>query len=132
MTEDQGCIQCGRCCERWGWNLQGIPEDLHPWITQNRQDILQHVSIRLKNRKRIKGSEISVDDFAFIARIRYWIKPNGRPPRYCPFFERREDGLAYCKIHDVKPKICRDFTPWDQKTIEFDFVKCPGCREKTP
>lgn len=45
LTQDQDCLQCGRCCERWGWGQKGIVEDIIPWILQNRQDILQHVSV---------------------------------------------------------------------------------------
>ena len=62
MTPDQDCLQCGRCCERWGWGQKGINEDLVPWLENNRQDILQHVSICFADGTKVSGSALSIDD----------------------------------------------------------------------
>ena len=45
MPPSQDCLQCGKCCEKWGWGQKGVIEDLVPWIDADRQDILQHVSL---------------------------------------------------------------------------------------
>jgi Fe-S-cluster containining protein len=131
MTKDQNCQQCGRCCEKWGWGQKGVLEDIIPWIKENRQDILQHVSIMLTNGKRANGKDITVDDLPRVARIRYWVEPDGRALRYCPFFHRAEDGKVYCKIHNAKPKVCISFTPWNEEIRDY-ALNCPACREKAP
>lgn len=128
---EQECLQCGKCCERWGWGQKGKPEDLVPWITGNRRDILQHVSIRFTDGRRASGTGITLDDLPRISRISYWQDTSGRKMRKCPFFSRSPEGLALCGIHDVKPWVCRDFTPWNWTNHEF-HGNCPACREKSP
>ncbi len=78
VSPDQDCVQCGRCCEKWGWGQKGVIEDLVPWIQENRKDILKHVSVTLKDRKRRNGRDISKNDLAGIIRIDYWVSPDGR------------------------------------------------------
>jgi Fe-S-cluster containining protein len=131
LTAYQDCLQCGKCCERWGWGQKGIIDDLIPWLAGNRHDILRHVSIRLSNGRWVSGSAVSSEDLPRISRIRFWQDPDGRSLRECPFFARSGDGKARCGIHDVKPRVCREFTPWNWQNNEF-YGNCPACREKTP
>jgi len=131
MPPGQDCLQCGRCCERWGWGQKGIAEDLIPWLTSGRQDILRHVSILLDDGTKLSGTSLSIADLPRIARIRYWQDPEGKELRYCPFFWRSDDGRSWCRIHDVKPRVCREFTPWNWKNLEF-YGSCPACRDKAP
>jgi Fe-S-cluster containining protein len=131
MDPSQDCIQCGKCCERWGWNQKGVVEDLVPWVTSGRSDILRHVAIRFSDGSRVSGNRLSKSDLPRITSIRYWQDLSGRTLRKCPFFRRSEDGKAWCGIHDVKPLICRTFTPWNWKNNEF-YGSCPACREKSP
>ncbi|KUG15247.1 hypothetical protein ASZ90_015102 [hydrocarbon metagenome] len=130
-STEQDCLQCGRCCERWGWGQKGIVEDIIPWIIQNRQDILQHVSVWFTDGQRVSGSALTRDDLARIARIRYWQDPDGKELRRCPFFWRSDDGRSWCRIHDLKPRVCREFTPWNWKNLEY-YGNCPACRDKAP
>lgn len=130
-TDRQECLQCGKCCERWGWGQKGIVEDLIPWIDEGRNDILQYVSIRLSDNRRIIGTAISPGDLSRITRISYWHDPDGKRLKECPFFGRSEDGKARCRIHAVKPRVCQEFTPWNWENNEF-YGNCPACREKTP
>ncbi|NYT07612.1 MAG: YkgJ family cysteine cluster protein [Methanomicrobiales archaeon] len=130
-TEDQVCVQCGICCVRWGWDQKGIVDDLLPWLETNRTDILQHVAIRLSNGKRVSGTDITAGDLSRIVRIYYWQDTAGRKMRECPFFRRNDEGKARCGIHDVKPRVCREFTPWTWQNNEF-YGNCPACREKAP
>lgn len=131
MTADQDCLQCGKCCERWGWGQKGVVEDLIPWLEGDRQDILRHVSIRFSDGRWVSGNTISAEDLSRISRISYWQDPAGRRMRECPFFSRSGEGKARCRIHDVKPAVCRSFTPWNWENNEF-YGNCPACREKTP
>ncbi len=81
MPQDQECRQCGRCCEKWGWDQPGIPEDLVPWIAHHRTDILGHVSITFRDGKRSDGRDLSPGDLTRIARIYYWVDPGGADAR---------------------------------------------------
>jgi Fe-S-cluster containining protein len=74
---------------------------------------------------------VSAGDLPRIVRISYWHGPGGRVLKKCPFFGRSVDGKARCKIHDVKPRVCREFTPWNWANNEF-YGNCPACRDKAP
>jgi Fe-S-cluster containining protein len=131
MPEDQDCLQCGRCCEKWGWDQKGIIEDIIPWVRQNRQDILQHVAILFNDGRQVSGKDISPGEIPRIARIDYWVGTDGRALRHCPFFWRADDKKAYCRIHDAKPKVCTSFTPWNEGIRDY-ALNCPACRENAP
>lgn len=45
----------------------------------------------------------------------------------CMFYEKR-DGLAFCKIHEMKPRVCRDY-PFTVMRRD-NLFSCPGLREK--
>ena len=131
VSFDQTCVQCGRCCEKWGWGQKGVIEDLIPWIKDKRLDILQHVSITLANKKRCNGRDIFGKDLSTIIRIDYWVDPEGRTLTHCPFFRRADDGKVYCKIHTAKPKVCIGFTPWNEGIRDY-ALNCPACRNTAP
>jgi Fe-S-cluster containining protein len=131
MKPDQECLQCGRCCERWGWGQEGVPDDLIPWLENNRQDILQHVTIKMNDGTSISGRSISIDALPRVTRVRYWQDQDGTGLRRCPFFQRSDDGRSWCRIHDAKPQVCREFTPWKWKNLEY-YGSCPACRDKAP
>ena len=130
MKSDQTCLQCGRCCERWGWGQKGIPADLYPWLAGNHRDILCHVIVWLDGGTRISGSDITTAELPRISRVRFWQNPTGKEIHYCPFLRRSADGRAWCGIHDCKPAVCRGFTPWTWQNHEF-YGNCPACREKS-
>ena len=131
MNPEQACLQCGRCCEKWGWDQKGIIEDLIPWITEGRSDILQHVGIRFSDGRRTTGHGLKREDLVRIARIDYWVSKKGRKMRHCPFFSRAGDKKAYCRIHGLKPKVCTSFTPWNEAIRNYALY-CPACRDNAP
>jgi len=131
VTPVQDCMQCGKCCEKWGWGQKGIPEDLVPWIRNNRRDILQHVGIRLLGGRRQTGTNLTLGDLAQVTRIDYWVDLNGRTLSHCPFYYRADDGKVYCRIHDTKPAVCIGFTPWNEGIRDY-ALDCPACRTNTP
>ncbi len=131
MTSDQNCQQCGKCCEKWGWDQKGVIEDITPWIQNHRMDILTHVGITLSGGQRCTGKELTAHDLPRVARIDYWVDVEGRTIQYCPFFFRAGDGKVYCRIHDTKPKVCIGFTPWNEGIRDY-ALNCPACRDNTP
>ena len=131
MSPTQDCLQCGKCCEKWGWGQKGVIEDLIPWILAKQQDILEHVRIRFANGKQCTGCTIPEDDLPNIVRIDYWTDSNGRTITYCPFFWRRDDGKVYCKIHNTKPRVCIGFTPWNEGIRDY-ALECLACRNSSP
>ncbi|MBP7121384.1 MAG: YkgJ family cysteine cluster protein [Methanolinea sp.] len=132
MTSEQICRQCGHCCERWGWGQKGTVDDLIPWIRQDKQDILQHVTVYLDSNRKVRGTDVAAGDLPYILKVWFWQDPSGRRLRYCPFLARREDGRAFCRIHDVRPAVCREYAPWNCSDGEYQNVRCQACREKTP
>jgi Fe-S-cluster containining protein len=131
MTAEQDCLQCGVCCEKWGWDQKGIPADLVPWIEGRRDDILQHVSIRFRNGRRSTGAGLSLADLPQVEWIYYWVSPANTKLTYCPFYDKRDDGKVYCGIHTVKPAVCIGFAPWAE--IYHDYgLNCPACRDIAP
>ncbi len=131
MSEEQDCRQCGKCCEKWGWDQKGIPEDLVPWITAGRTDILQHVGITFSDRNYSTGKDLTLPDLSRVTRIDYWVDTNGRKLAYCPFFFRADDGKVYCRIHLTKPAVCIGFTPWNEGIRDY-ALNCPACRDNAP
>lgn len=131
MAPEQDCLQCGVCCEKWGWDQKGIVADLVPWIAGRRDDILRHVGIRFKNGRRTTGAGLRMEDLPGIDRIFYWVSPAGRNLKYCPFYEKRDDGKVYCRIHMVKPAVCTGFAPWKQVYRDYG-LHCPACRDIVP
>lgn len=131
MTEEQDCRQCGKCCEKWGWDQKGIPEDLIPWIATHRKDILRHVGITFTDGRCSTGRDLEPSDLPRISRIAYWVDPQGRTLTCCPFFDRRSDGKVYCRIHDTKPAVCIGFTPWNDGIRDY-ALNCPACRDSIP
>ncbi len=127
----QNCRQCGKCCEKWGWDQKGIIEDLVPWIHGGRKDILNHVLVRLADGSSCTAAGLVPEDLQRVARIYYWVDTRGKKLSSCPFFERREDHKVYCRIHDTKPAVCVGFKPW--AVIWHDYgLSCPACRDPTP
>lgn len=131
MTGGQECLQCGRCCERWGWGQTGIPEDLIPWLDGDRQDILRHVTVWFSSGERGSGTDLTPERLVHVVRIRYWQAPDGTSLRNCPFFWRSGDGRSWCRIHALKPRVCREFTPWNWMNLEY-YGSCPACRDRAP
>ncbi|HRU79832.1 MAG TPA: YkgJ family cysteine cluster protein [Methanolinea sp.] len=131
-TMEQVCRQCGRCCERWGWGQPGTVTDLVPWVRAGREDILRHVSVRLSGGRWVSGDSLREGDLSSVVAVRYWQDTGGRPLRYCPFLGRRDDGLAYCAIHAVRPAVCREYAPWNCADGDYLQVKCPACRDRVP
>jgi Fe-S-cluster containining protein len=131
VSGEQDCLQCGVCCEKWGWDQKGIPEDLVPWIRDRRTDILQHVGIRFRDGTRTTGKDLTEAALPAIIRIDYWVSPEGTKRTSCPFYLKKEDGKVYCRIHTTKPAVCIGFAPWAEVYHDYG-LNCPACRDIAP
>jgi len=131
VTMTQDCRQCGKCCEKWGWDQKGIRKDLVPWIAGGREDILRHVLVHFSDGCSRTAAGLGPEDLPHIDRIYYWVDPAGKKRHSCPFFERRDDGKVWCRIHDTKPAVCVGFAPW--ASVWHDYgLNCPACRDTSP
>ncbi len=93
------CRQCGRCCRRLDYHDALTETDYDQWVALDRTDILERVGVVRKG-ERITGFTL-------------WMEPGTR--RYapvCPWLTPVPGSGAerwLCRIHDVKPEICRDY-----------------------
>lgn len=95
--EDFSCRQCGRCCQNLDYQSEITGEDVAYWEQTGRKDILKWVGVFKNNAQEIV--------------YRIWIRPGTRAfAETCPFLQKNpEDHLWTCRIHDVKPRICREY-----------------------
>ena len=108
--EDFNCRQCGSCCRFLEYRNEITSGDVARWRAAGRKDILKWVDeIRLKNHT---------------SSFRVWVNPiTGEQTQGCPFLrEESPNGRWICRIHDVKPAICRQF-PLSRKHAVMS-----GCR----
>jgi len=82
------CLQCGLCCEKFGWHLHASERDLQRWREHGRHDLVERCN-----------------ELGWI-----WVDPvtKARIDR-CPFLDRSDPEHARCGIHELKPDICRDY-----------------------
>jgi Fe-S-cluster containining protein len=106
------CKQCGKCCLnlRDAFETCATEEDVLFWEKEGREDILSWVD------------PIPLGDDHFIYDI--WISPiTGDDVQRCPWLRKLPKKDKYiCRIHDVKPRHCKEF-PRSKK-----HAKETGCR----
>ena len=93
------CKQCGNCCLNLTDAYSTSPEDddIRLWEKEGRYDILEWVLfIPL-------GPDHAVADI--------WVNPGtGNEAERCPWLRKLPRKNKYiCRIHDVKPKHCREY-----------------------
>lgn len=112
MIENFKCIQCGECCELSD-AIQGCAtqEDMNRWYEAERYDILEWVS-----------PIYSKDGSVFCYDI--WISPKTHDWVYrCPWKRKLPNKDKYiCRIHDVKPDLCREYPK------DIDHAIRTGCK----
>lgn len=109
------CRQCGRCCRALDYRDGITEEDVTHLRATGRADILEWVAIS----KTADGRET----------FRMWVVPGTNQFAVpCPFLKRgASEKLWLCRIHDVKPWICRHF-PVSRKHARM--TGCPGFDKK--
>jgi Fe-S-cluster containining protein len=100
-SKDFKCEQCGKCCR----NIVGAyctslaEEDIVLWRKEGRDDILEWV----------RFIPLGPEPDQAIADA--WFNPRtGDEVKRCPWLRKLPHKNKYiCRIHDVKPKHCRDY-----------------------
>jgi Fe-S-cluster containining protein len=102
------CIQCGHCCLNLSDAYQtSVPEsDIKRWKREQRFDILEWV-----------GPFEGMDEI--------WISPKtGEYVIRCPWLRKLPNQEKYiCRIHETKPKKCRNFPKSKRHALDND---CKG------
>jgi Fe-S-cluster containining protein len=109
--EDFHCQQCGECCRTLDYHNEISKEDVNRWKRLERVDILEWVGVFKKSNQ---GTA-----------YRIWIKPGTREfADICPFLQKKPtENRWICQIHDVKPRICRQYPVSRKHAI---MTGCPG------
>ena len=110
------CRQCGRCCRALQFRDTGTAEDFRRLSRLGRDDILAWmVPVRREGR---------------IVSCRLWLDPaTGRFAEACPWLVETVPDRFACRIHDVRPEICRQY-PGTRKHAEM--TGCIGFRSGSP
>lgn len=85
------CRRCGKCCLE-AFSRHVAPEDFGRWEREGRFDLIASA----------REEEQSLDRDGFVAYKRF--KP-------CRFLNRQSDDRTDCGIYDLRPRMCREFTP---------------------
>ena len=110
------CKPCGNCC----LNLEDTysccvdQSDIDMWMTKGRTDILDWVDpIDMGHGKKIYD---------------VWINPQtGEDVIRCPWLRKLPKKNEYsCRIHDVKPRVCREYPKTEKHAKET------GCKGFEP
>ena len=91
------CTGCGKCCEKYGANLQADGEDIERWKAEA-SEVIDYVAIFFRNTGHECGD--------------LWIDPNtGDEMTHCPWLvrDRRRKIPFRCAIHPMRPNVCRDY-----------------------
>ncbi|MFW6080817.1 MAG: YkgJ family cysteine cluster protein, partial [Desulfosalsimonas sp.] len=107
--ENFRCIQCGRCCRVLDYRHEVCQTDYLLWQQTNRSDILERVAT-ISRRGKITSYAV-------------WVEPGTRKfsdicPWLAPADPKNNSGMQVCRIHDVKPEICRQY-PGTRKHAEM-------------
>ncbi|MFP4571944.1 MAG: YkgJ family cysteine cluster protein [Desulfobacterales bacterium] len=98
--ENFKCRQCGRCCRKLDYRNEVSAEDYLNWQELERKDILERIATISRNGRIISYAA--------------WVEPGTRRfadvcPWLVPADKKDKTGQWVCKIHDIKPEICRQY-----------------------
>jgi len=106
------CRQCGQCCLSLhdAFTTCATEADVQRWEAAGRDDILAWVD------PIVLGDECVYD---------IWVSPRtGEDTRRCPWLRKVRGVDRYiCRIHDVKPDLCRNYPKSRTHATE---TGCPG------
>jgi Fe-S-cluster containining protein len=95
------CAQCGSCCKCFAIIIE--EKDIQRWEKEDRKDIL-------------KKCNLDIHDG--------WLRSTGEEYCKCPWLKKDKiTNKFYCKIHDTKPDICKNFPV---RADQLKYVKCKG------
>lgn len=106
------CRQCGQCCRNLRFRDAGTAADYRRIRRLGRDDILAWMAPVHRDGK--------------LVACRLWVDPaTGRYAERCPWLEETAPGEYRCRIHEVRPEICRQY-PGTRKHAEM--TGCIGFR----
>lgn len=105
------CRQCGRCCTNLDYRFELTAADYELWQELGRTDILEWVAT-FRRGGRITAYAI-------------WVYPGTRQyAPVCPWLEEiAGTGIMQCRIHSVKPEVCRQYPASRKHAI---MTGCPA------
>jgi Fe-S-cluster containining protein len=106
------CDQCGICCKVFGDSISPTIENIYSWLTNDRQDILQHFSACFANGTWKNCAELQVDELGDIITVEMRDPDTGALESACPFLSRVSKKRYLCSIHMTKPEMCDNYKPW--------------------
>lgn len=94
------CRQCGGCCRKLKYRHDVSPGDYRRWEVLGRDDILERVATITRGGR--------------IVSYAIWVEPGTRHfSEICPWLSpatpKKQPDHWICRIHDVKPDICREY-----------------------
>lgn len=107
--ENFRCRQCGRCCRVLDYRHEVSETDYLLWKDTKRHDIIERVA--------------TISHGGKITSYAVWAEPGTRNfsdicPWLAPADPKDKSGRQICRIHDVKPEICRQY-PGTRKHAEM-------------
>jgi Fe-S-cluster containining protein len=116
------CQNCGWCCNYY-YRRIAEKSDILRWIENSRSDILQYFIFYKSDGSVL--TDLSELESSIDSVIDGEMKNSGTGEFYdkCPFLIEKSDKY-YCSIHETKPKICKDYIPWE-RDIRINKDKCP-------
>ncbi len=99
----RACTQCGKCCLKYegdNWLGSATEADMLLWL--------------------IRAPEVL--DYVGGNRYDLWVSPEpGKEMQRCPWLDKLPSQETYeCRIHDVRPEVCRDFPIDIDQMIDLD------------
>ena len=107
------CRQCGACCRALIYRHEISDEDYRRWTEQERSDILERLAVITRRRRTISYAAWIEPGTQRFADVCPWLIPAG---------PKGSQKRWICRIHDVKPTICREY-PGTKK-----HARMTGCR----
>lgn len=123
------CKRCGDCCQR-DWDLRLDFETITQWMRERRDDLLRHVVFHPRFLFHPEYSDYQ--PVLIIDNGHIMFGDRGR--HVCPFLVKKPNGKTLCKIHSVKPLVCREFPfetgPNGNRYVRTDALKfCRGAKD---
>lgn len=130
MTEDEEydesadpCMQCGLCCKIYGDRISPTPTDLYTWMVNGNTDVLRYFFGQMSDGRIINCAALEPSDIGEIIEIGMRDPGSGGYLTVCPFLKRVADSRYVCSIHEIKPEMCCNFTPWERRQTDFRLCR---------
>lgn len=125
QLHSQKCLQCGSCCIEYAGNITATWTDIERWILGGRQDVLQFFFAKKKDGSLVHCTDTEKFTLNDLASIEMRVPETLERFGICPFLQLNLKERSSCSIHETKPEVCRNYTPWEWGNSNADLEKCP-------